>query len=164
MEGEPRTERNPCVIRSTSHTKPCLTSMPTAAVHFVADDTGSFAGSLGLLFDASARLGSPRSKVSTKYFDTFFMFTHLSCAAGRHHLRRSDRQPCARRARSQRAHHHRGREGTCTPLDSWRWGSYRARYIYGWNLSFTQPLYESVKRQNRIAIRSGQRKLAIHTI
>ena len=154
MEGEPRTERNPCVPRSTSHTVPCgLTSVPTAAVHFVADDTGSFAGSLGLLFDASARLGSPRSKVSTKYFDACLMFTHRSsCAAGRHHLRRSDREPCARRARAQRAHRHRGGQGTCTPLDSWRWGSYRARYIYGWNLSITQPLYESVKRQNRIAI------------
>ncbi|KAI0086759.1 Redoxin [Irpex rosettiformis] len=31
-------------------------------IHFIADDTGAFSGALGLLFDASPRLGSPRSK------------------------------------------------------------------------------------------------------
>lgn len=36
----------------------------TPAIHFIADDKGSFAGALGMLFDASERLGGPRSKVS----------------------------------------------------------------------------------------------------
>ncbi|EPS93085.1 hypothetical protein FOMPIDRAFT_1026636 [Fomitopsis schrenkii] len=31
-------------------------------IHFIADDKGSFAGALGMLFDASERLGGPRSK------------------------------------------------------------------------------------------------------
>ncbi|KAI0338155.1 Redoxin [Trametopsis cervina] len=31
-------------------------------IRFIADDTGAFTGAIGLLFDASARLGSPRSK------------------------------------------------------------------------------------------------------
>ncbi|PSS29882.1 hypothetical protein PHLCEN_2v2613 [Hermanssonia centrifuga] len=31
-------------------------------IHFIADDKGAFVGALGLLFDASERLGSPRSK------------------------------------------------------------------------------------------------------
>ncbi|EKM51285.1 uncharacterized protein PHACADRAFT_102917 [Phanerochaete carnosa HHB-10118-sp] len=36
---------------------------PNAApLRFIADDKGAFTGALGLLFDASARLGSPRSK------------------------------------------------------------------------------------------------------
>ena len=32
-------------------------------VHFIADDQGAFVGALGMLFDASALLGAPRSKV-----------------------------------------------------------------------------------------------------
>ncbi|RDX44652.1 Redoxin [Polyporus arcularius HHB13444] len=31
-------------------------------VHFIADDQGAFTGALGMLFDASALLGAPRSK------------------------------------------------------------------------------------------------------
>ncbi|KAF8152353.1 Redoxin [Crassisporium funariophilum] len=31
-------------------------------IHFIADDKGAFVGSLGLIFDASPLLGSPRSK------------------------------------------------------------------------------------------------------
>jgi len=34
----------------------------TTAVHFVADDTGSFASKLGLVWDASEALGAPRAK------------------------------------------------------------------------------------------------------
>lgn len=34
------------------------------AIRFIADDKGAFVGALGLLFDASERLGGPRSKVS----------------------------------------------------------------------------------------------------
>ncbi|KZT67560.1 peroxiredoxin [Daedalea quercina L-15889] len=31
-------------------------------IHFIADDKGAFVGALGMLFDASERLGAPRSK------------------------------------------------------------------------------------------------------
>ncbi|KAF9476288.1 peroxiredoxin [Pholiota conissans] len=34
----------------------------TSPIHFIADDKGTFVGSLGLAFDASALLGGPRSK------------------------------------------------------------------------------------------------------
>ncbi|KAI0631600.1 Redoxin [Trametes polyzona] len=35
---------------------------PDSPVHFIADDQGAFVGALGMLFDASALLGAPRSK------------------------------------------------------------------------------------------------------
>ncbi|KAI0686877.1 Redoxin [Cytidiella melzeri] len=31
-------------------------------IHFIADDSGAFCGALGMLFDATGRLGSPRAK------------------------------------------------------------------------------------------------------
>ena len=34
-----------------------------SALRFIADDKGAFTGAIGMLFDATARLGSPRSKV-----------------------------------------------------------------------------------------------------
>ncbi|OJT07302.1 hypothetical protein TRAPUB_1845 [Trametes pubescens] len=44
----------------------CLYRMLTracgTAIHFIADDQGAFVGALGMLFDASPLLGSPRSK------------------------------------------------------------------------------------------------------
>jgi len=39
-----------------------LSDGKTTSIHFLADDTGAFASKLGLIFDASELLGSPRAK------------------------------------------------------------------------------------------------------
>jgi len=43
------------------------TSLIVPAIHFIADDQGTFVSSLGLIFDAGGLLGASRSKVRFPY-------------------------------------------------------------------------------------------------
>ncbi|KZT01681.1 Redoxin [Laetiporus sulphureus 93-53] len=42
--------------------KDSMTDGAGTPIHFIADDKGAFVGALGMLFDATERLGAPRSK------------------------------------------------------------------------------------------------------
>lgn len=68
MEGKVGTARNWYVFRwyivFPSWTILIGTHDCTTGVRFIADDRGEFTSGLGLLFDATGLLGSPRSKVS----------------------------------------------------------------------------------------------------
>jgi hypothetical protein len=53
----------------------CLTDC-LIEIRFIADDKGAYTGALGLLFDATPRLGGPRSKVRKVFVNQIFISTH----------------------------------------------------------------------------------------
>jgi len=61
VERKSSSQRN-TLVNDSIDALPTLNLASIAAVRFIADDKGAFTSALGLLFDASDRLGGPRSK------------------------------------------------------------------------------------------------------
>lgn len=55
--------------------RPLMTQWIPLEVKFIADDKGAYTSSIGLLFDASPRLGGPRAKVISVLFKCSCLLT-----------------------------------------------------------------------------------------